>query len=272
MLPVLLLLALSAGCRSRSDLVERQNHDLEVALREAHEQVLNTQAYAEAVQHELDCMRVARSPGHPLPEAPDPAFALKSIALSRQTGGICTDDLPGDDALEVVVEPIDLDGHAIKAPGTLRVELFQVTGNSKKPISAWQIGNGQLRVHWRSGLFSSGYAVTLPWKTWPNSESLHVAATFTLPDGRSFSDEKDVTVKLRPEAKRKAIAADPNDGPSLDEPQAPTRKLELSPAPVGPKLESKKDGRDRQRRTSDADVQAVSGAIDVELGTPELRK
>src|SRR5262249_30311098 len=55
----------------------------------------------------------AASPGPG--DGPPPASRVKSITLGRQTGGYEEDGVPGDEALQVVLQPIDFDGHTIKA-------------------------------------------------------------------------------------------------------------------------------------------------------------
>ena len=104
-------LLLTCGCRSRSDLVEAELRTKENNLREAREELQREQVYNGALQRELVTLR-----GNPMvkisPEEASQTCTLKSIALGRQTGGLNDDNLPGDEALQVAVEPRDGDGHA----------------------------------------------------------------------------------------------------------------------------------------------------------------
>ncbi len=270
LVPAFLTFAFSTGCRSNCELVERQNHQLEVALREARAEVMHTQAYNDALQRELAAIRVTPPAERPLPEVGAQHYSLKSIVLARQTGGINTDGHLGDDALQVVFEPQDVDGHAIKAPGALFVELSEInTEGNKRPISTWFVAPEQLRSRWKSGLFTTGYFVTLPWRTWPDTEKLRVAVKFTLADGRTLEDEKTVTIKPRPASQRKLIPADPSDGPQIETPLPPPRKLEGSGSD-GPRLESAAPRRPNGAGTQPAaPVVSTSATVTVELGTPE---
>ena len=208
----------SAGCRN-CDLVEAELRARDHDLREMREELYRTKAYQQALERELKGLR-QHLPVGVLPEEAQPA--LRSIVLGRQTGGSNHDDQPGDEALQVVLEPRDADGHAIKAPGALAVQVLEVGADGlKKPLGCWQVSPEQLRRTWRSGLWNTGYFLTLPWKAWPGGERLRVVARLTLSDGRAFEAERDVTVRVAPPALRKAPAA-------ADEPLLlpPPRKLE----------------------------------------------
>src|SRR5262249_15149152 len=139
------------------------------------------------------------------PELASQTYTLKQISLGRGTGGFDDDHCPGDEALQVVVEPKDCDDHTIKAPGTLHVEALEIRCEGiKTPLCSWDVLPPQLRRLWRSGLLSTGYFVVLPWKNWPASEKIRVVAHFVLADGRVFEAEKDVTIRLTPPAYRKS--------------------------------------------------------------------
>src|ERR1051326_7467945 len=231
------LLLFHSRCRNKSELVERQNHQLEVALRDARSEVMRTHAYNEALERELAGMKTTPCPDRPLPGVAAPRYSLKSITLTRQTGGVTTDGHLGDDALQVVIEPQDVDGHAIKVPGSLFVEASEInTEGNKRPISSWVVSPEQLRSRWKSGLWTNGYFVTLPWKTWPETTRLHIAVKLILPDSRAFEDEKQITIKPRPQQQRTVLPVDPMDGPALETPLPPPRKLDVPP-PQGPALD-----------------------------------
>jgi hypothetical protein len=219
--PVATFLAslLLAGCR-HSDLVEAELRTKESELREARTDLLRSESFNEALQRELHAVH-SNSAAKITPELGSQIYTLKEIVLGRQTGGYDDDDCPGDEALQVVLEPHDTDGHAIKAPGMLHVEALEITSEGlKMPLSAWDVPPDQLRKTWRNGLLATGYYVVLAWKNWPTNEKVRVIARFTLADGRLFEADKDVTVRLTPAAKRK-----PATVPSLEavpaEPETP---------------------------------------------------
>jgi hypothetical protein len=223
---------LAFGCRN-CDLVEAELRTRENELREMHAELAQAEAQNEALVRELRAVRQGAGPNL-TPELASQTYTLRQIVLGRGTGGYDEDNCPGDEALQVVLEPRDVDGHAIKAPGTLHVDALETSPEGiKTPLCAWDLGSDQLRRTWRSGLLSTGYTLVLPWKTWPSSTRIRVVARFTLADGRAFEADKDVTVRLTPEAQRKAL-------PAFDSAQpVPLEPGELLPTPR--KMGTKKD-------------------------------
>jgi hypothetical protein len=229
-----LLLALAAlttvsGCRS-FELLEAEMRSLEKDLNELKCQLLRTESENESLHRELHHIRQAKPGEATPPEVASQQFGLRQLALGRGTGGFDDDGCPGDEGVQLVVEPRDGDGHTLKAPGTLHVEALAVSPEGlKTPISAWDVSPGQLRRTWRSGWLSTGYHVVLPWQTWPTAEKVRLVARLNLADGRVFEAEKDVTVRPTAAAMRRPLppAVDATvpapDGPELTLP--PPRKV-----------------------------------------------
>jgi hypothetical protein len=189
------------GCR-RADLVEAELRTRERELRETRSDLDRSEAYQQALQSELQALR-KDSCQKLTPELASQVYTVKEVVLGRQTGGYDDDNLPGDEALQVVLEPRDPDGQAIKAPGHLRVTALEINPQGlKTPLSTWEIPPDQLRRAWRNGLLSTGYYVVLPWKNWPTTSRVRVVAQFILADGRVFEADKDVTIRLPAELKR----------------------------------------------------------------------
>jgi hypothetical protein len=200
----------AVGCRN-CDLVEAELRTRENEMRELKAELFHITAQNEALHREMSLLRQG-GPALP-PELAGQTCTIKQIVLGRQTGGYDYDDCPGDEALQVALEPRDVDDHTIKAPGALHVDALQIDpAGLKVPLCSWDVRPDQLRRTWRSGLLSTGYQVVLPWKTWPTTEKLRIVARFTLADGRVFEADKDVTIHLVPAAKRK-----PLPGPPLEE-------------------------------------------------------
>jgi hypothetical protein len=211
-----------AGCRGGNcDLVEAELRTRETQLADLKCERDNLVAHNQALQREINALR-GSSPIKISPEEAAQTYGLHSVVLGRQTGGVDEDGRPGDEALRVVLEPRDADGHTIKAPGTLTVSAAEITAQgAKKPLCSWEVSADELRGSWKNGLFSTGYSLVLPWKAWPASEKVRVVAQLTLSDGRMLEAEKDVTVRLVPPAQRKPPAgpADVLDGPPLPPPR-----------------------------------------------------
>jgi hypothetical protein len=213
-------LLLLAGCRgSNCDLVEAELRTREMQLADLRTERDNLHAYNESLQREIAALR-GGAPIKISPEEASQTFTLRSLVLGRQTGGLDDDGHPGDEALQVLVEPRDQDGHTIKVPGTLVIRALEITPEGlKKPLSAWDVSGDALRRSWKSGLLTTGYYLVLPWKVCPSSEKVRVVAQLTLSDGRMFEAEKDVTVRLVPAAHRPPPLPDVPDGPTLPPPR-----------------------------------------------------
>jgi hypothetical protein len=192
------LFSAAPGCR-RADLVEAELRTRERELRETRADLNQSEGYNQALQSELRDVR-SNSCSKLTPERASQTYTIREVVLGRQTGGYDDDNIPGDEALQVVLEPRDPDGQAIKAPGHLRVTALEISPEGlKTPLSTWEIPPQELRRTWRNGLLSTGYYVVLPWKNWPTTPRLRVVAQFILADGRVFEADKDVTIRLRPD-------------------------------------------------------------------------
>jgi hypothetical protein len=212
LLPFLSCLLLCACRHNNNQLLENELRAKEALYRDTLQDLKRIEAQNEALQREV----AARHAGPPLPpEVAAPTFGLKRIALGRGTGGYDNDGLPGDEALQVIVEPRDGDDHVVKVPGTLHVSALEVTPQGlKQPLCWWTLTPEQLRPLWKQGLFSTGYAVILPWTAIPHSDTVRVVVQLKIADGRVFEADRDVKVR-----------------PLLHAPPAPTLPM---PTPVQP--------------------------------------
>lgn len=220
------------GCRN-CHLVESELRSKENELRETRDELNRSESINEALSRELDALRMGVC-NRIAPELAAQTYTLKEITLGRGTGGYDEDKHFGDEALQIVLEPRDLDGHAIKAPGSLLVNAFEIGPEGlKTPLSTWEISPDQLRRTWRSGLLSTGYYVILPWKIWPSSNKLRIIVRLTLPDGRAFEADKDVTIRSTKQTDRRAVPPAgegpifPPDAEPLPMPKAAPPALQL---------------------------------------------
>ena len=235
-LAIVLVSGLSAGvtgCRSspRKDLVEAELRVKDQDLRELRDELERTGAYNQHLQRELRNLQQSY-PGMPAPEALS-AAQVRSLALGRQTSGIDDDNIPGDEALQVVLEPRDGDNHTVKVAGTASIQALEITTEGlKRPISAWHVDADALRKSWRTGLLSTGYYLVLPWRGCPTSSKVRVVAQFVAQDNRIFEADKDVVVRLIPAGLRKALPPEEAFPPAPLTPAQP-----MLPAPAeGPAL------------------------------------
>jgi hypothetical protein len=225
------------GCR-RNDLVESELRKKETLYRETLLELKRLEAQNDALQREIGAIRQDSVHGVPIlpPEIASPLFGLKRVALGRGTGGYDNDNLPGDEALQVVVEPRDGDDHVVKVPGSLHITAIEIdTQGLKHALCWWALTPAQLRPTWQQGLLSTGYAVILPWTVFPQHETIRVVAQFKLADGRCFEADRDVKVRLLPIAPHPQPGPPPAPGsfivPSSGKELAPAPDLHWSPVP-----------------------------------------
>jgi hypothetical protein len=229
---IVLISLATSGCRSsRSDLVEAELRTRERENRELRGELMQSTTMNQALENTLRAQQCNQPLSRPITGF---LSQIKDIQLGRGTGGVDEDRLPGDEGLMVVLVPRDADDSPIKAAGTLKVTALQISPEGlKTPLSTWEVSALKLRQSWKSGLFSTGYFVALPWQTLPTTEKLRIVATFTPLDGGVFEAEKDVTIKLLPEA----IRGQPQvTGPAILGPPLPgaAPTLPSNNVPVGP--------------------------------------
>jgi hypothetical protein len=216
----------AAGCRT-CDKVETELRAREKELREVKDELYRTRAYNNGLQAELST--VTGGPPPSCGEPPVTAYPIRSLVMGRQTGGRDDSSGSGDQALQVVVQPMDAENQAVKIPGSLLITAAEITPEgAKRPLSQWEIPGEQLRHSWQDGLLTHGYVLVLPWKTCPTTEKLRVIAQFKVPDGRVFEADKDVTIHVPPSSPRPAFPV--SSGPITVVPGPP----ELIPAPTPP--------------------------------------
>jgi hypothetical protein len=258
-LPLMILtgsIALAAGGCRRADLVEAELRTRERELRETRAELSNSEAYNQALQSEIRDVRKGTC-SKLTPERASQIYTIREVVLGRQTGGYDDDNIPGDEALQVVLEPRDPDGQAIKAPGHLRIAALEISQEGiKTPLSTWEIAPQELRRTWRNGLLSTGYYVVLPWKNWPTSPRLRVVAQFILADGRVFEADKDVTIRLRPDLR----GLMPGSWPPVVPPVMPPADAPIidPPGPEFPAPVPREAIQGEARRSSNSSVESVS--------------
>jgi hypothetical protein len=224
----------AAGCRSRSDLVEAELRTRDRELREARGELMQSTSMNEALENTLRAQQCNQPVSRPVTGF---LSQIKDIQLGRGTGGVDENRIPGDQGLMVVLVPRDIDDSPIKAAGTLRVTALQISPEGlKSPLSTWDVSALKLRQSWRSGLFSTGYFVPLPWQALPTTEKLRIVATFMPLEGGVFEAERDITIKLLADA----IRCPPNaSGPTILGPPQPAAgaagpTLPNNSVPMGP--------------------------------------
>lgn len=126
------------------------------------------------------------------------------IELDRLTGGYDEDGRPGDDGVVAYVQPIDADGHVIKAAGSLRMEVFDLANPPERSLVAqgeWDADH--TRPTWNGRMWTHHFTVRCPWpppdRQPPDHDELTVRVQFTdLLTGKTFTAQRVCRVKLPP--------------------------------------------------------------------------
>lgn len=224
--------AASFGCRSSNqELVEIELRSKEEQLEKLKQEVDRRDLDARALEMEIaQLQRACTKPGQPAGNV----IVVKEITLGRLTGGVDEDPkLPGDEALQILLEPRDADNNTVKAPGSLHVDAYEIMPQGQKVfLSSWDLSPGELRKKWDEPLLgSAAYRIVLPWKTQPASEKLRIVVRFKTLDGQEYEVDKDVAVRL-PDLPRRRYPM-PDSSPMPSPPQGPCDKIQPHPCTLG---------------------------------------
>src|SRR5438874_2427253 len=115
----------TSGCRSsaKRDVLEIELRTREQLYRDLLQEQQRSEGRITSLQMEIEALRKGSKI---TPEQAASVYGLKRIVLGRSTGGVDNDGKPGDEALQVVVEPRDYDDHSIKAPGMMQIATLEI--------------------------------------------------------------------------------------------------------------------------------------------------
>ena len=202
--PVLCALGL-AGCASRGNVEileaelrqeEHAREQLAEHLRQSQEELKIARTDAAALRAQLaDRRQTALSP-----EQADVLYRAEAIKFGMLlTSGQDRDGQPGDDALSVLITPVDVHGDLVKLAGDVELELFDMTRSPERQrLGRWRYPVEEVREHWHKGFMSAGYLFQVEWETPPTSPELTLHARLTAGDGRQF--DATTQVKVAPPA------------------------------------------------------------------------
>ena len=208
-------------------MVEQELAAREEDLRLLEEEVEHSKAYACALEGEIRSLRGLGPHQRPILGT----SAIQTLSLGRLTAGLDNSPGDGDDALQVLLVPEDVEGHAVKVPGTALIQAYQISPEGTKHLlSTWHVNPDQLSSSWRNGLLSTGYSLILPWQHPPQSDKLRVLARLQVADGRTFEADKDIQIRV-PAYRKLQVPRMPH----ADETLPPPHPVDvLPPTPVSP--------------------------------------
>lgn len=230
-IPAILLPSCRTAGKDRLETTIRQRDQRIVQLQEDMDKLAG---YNLALQTEVRIMR-----GQPVPTSCDPftpLYPVRSVVVGRATAPIDEDRVPGDEGVQVVLEPRDADGKLQRAPASGSVTIMEVDSQGlKSPLGTWDFTPEQMRSSWKQGLLTSGFVLPCLWQATPKADRIKILASFTMEDGRRFEAEKDLAIKPpvdRMPANPSLPGLLPTPTPGvLDLPPGPARPAEPAPKP-----------------------------------------
>ncbi len=194
--PALLLLALLVGCGPSQELL-----DARADLRDAADRIETLRQENVELQNQIfDLQQLVQRLRGLEDKRMEYLFLTERISLGRFTGGVDTDDTPGDDVIRALLQPIDQHGSPLKAAGEITVEVYDL---DREPpdhrICRRTIPPAEASTYWSGGFLTSHYAIDCPLPPDQRNPQLTVRAVFVeYLTGNRFTDQRTVDITLTP--------------------------------------------------------------------------
>jgi uncharacterized coiled-coil protein SlyX len=193
----------AAGCALRGDIevLESELRRQEQAQEELNEQLTSAREELRVARSDADALRTQLAQRGQVSLASEQAEVLyraEGIKFNMLlTSGMDRDGQPGDEAISVLLLPVDQHGDLVKLIGAVEFELHDLaqTGDQQR-LGVWHYTVDQVRDHWHRGFLSAGYLFHLDWQTPPVSPELTLHARMIAPDGRRFEATTQLKVTL----------------------------------------------------------------------------
>ncbi|MEZ6130099.1 MAG: hypothetical protein R3C59_15550 [Planctomycetaceae bacterium] len=208
-IPVLLMVMITAGCRSDAQhvAVENQLRAQEADLRRLRSKVTETEQLLADQDQELQALRQNRGerPASVFSEAGQTTVvsaaaevqvawgSVTSLRIHELTSGLTPAVDDAEREMNVVLQPLDEDSELVKVAGDLEVHVSAVQDNGQTvELASRSYSITDSRRLWTRGLVSSGFHVQLPIpaadiQKIASDGQILVAATLRLGPERSFS-------------------------------------------------------------------------------------
>lgn len=170
-----LLLIGIGGCESAREIQLRREV---VSLRD---QVQKTEHRLAAQQAALDelkqQLRVARGLSE---EDLQKLYYPERLIIDPQSGGADYDGEPGDDGVTVYLRPVDREGDAVKVPGDITIQLYDLAAPpSANLVGEYKVPVDQVGRLWHGKFLARHYTIKCPWPNQPPAHSeLTIRALF----------------------------------------------------------------------------------------------
>lgn len=169
----------AAGCGVSSE----RKHPLEVKVRELETEKAQLAGRLEQSEVQIEQLKAQIKTLSALPQDKEPSpYLLSAVKITRYTGFYDKDGDGQREKLIVYVQPIDRDGHVLKAAGIVSVQLWDLSRpNGQALLGQWQIPPDELHKLWFDALMSTSYRLMfdVPAAAELLAKSLTVQITFT---------------------------------------------------------------------------------------------
>jgi hypothetical protein len=122
---------------------------------------------------------------------------VTQISLNRKlTGGRNADDLPGDDGVTVVVEPLDAAGQLLEVPGEISVVVLDPAQEGEAArVARWDFTAEEAAEHLKRTPLGDGLHFDLRWPHGaPVNRMLNLYVRYKTPEGKQLQVEKQIEV------------------------------------------------------------------------------
>lgn len=161
---------------------------------------------------------------------PPPAMAgdtVERIALNRLlSGGYNRDGLPGDEGLQLVIEPLRADGQVLAEPGDVTIVVVDpAQAGRAREVARWEFTAIEAADRFQQRVFGQGIFFELPWPGEPpRHRDLDVHVRYAAADGRVLEAHRPIAIELMPLDKLPVwadTAPRRSDAPLASAPDAP---------------------------------------------------
>lgn len=122
-----------------------------------------------------------------------------AIELARLTGGYDRDGDGCDDGIVVYLQPIDTDGHVVKAAGEIEVKLVDLARPTPRLLGQTTIPAENAHTLWYGTLWTHHFTIHCPFTEKPTDPGVTVRVRFVeLLTGKEFTTQKVCEVTLGP--------------------------------------------------------------------------
>lgn len=199
MLALLALLPVGCAARGNMEMLESELRRQEQTQQELAEELKSARAELRVARSDADSLRTQlsqRGQTSLVSEQAEVLYKAEAIRFNTMlTSGANRDGQPGDDGINILLQPVDSQGDLVKLAGAIEVDLLDLNRDAKSQrIGRWQFTAEEVREHWHRGFLSAGYLFQLDWQTVPVSNELTLHARLATPDGRTFSTTSQVKI------------------------------------------------------------------------------